>query len=69
MFARDEYHRGKTRVDQFVIDGALKKGSNEILVKVCQNEQTQYWTKQWEFCLRITDPTGTALHSRDTSNK
>ncbi len=62
LFARDEYHRGKTRVDQFVINGKLKKGENQILVKVCQNEQTQSWTKQWEFCLRITDPTGTAIH-------
>ena len=69
LFARDEYHRGGTRVDQFIIDGRLNKGTNEILVKVCQNEQTQPWTKQWEFCLRITDPTGTALHSLKTSKK
>ena len=62
LFARDEYHRGKTRVDQFIVNGQLREGENEILVKVCQNEQTQSWTKQWEFCLRITDPTGTALH-------
>ena len=62
LFARDEYHRGKTRVDQFVIVGELKKGENQILVKVCQNEQTQSWTKQWEFCLRITDKTGTPIH-------
>jgi hypothetical protein len=68
LFARDEYHRGTTRVDQFIIDGKLLKGSNEILVKVCQNEQTQSWTKQWEFCLRITDPSGMALHSLKTNN-
>ncbi len=58
LFGRDEYHRGGTRVDQFVLDGHLQKGRNEILVKVLQNEQTQPWTKQWEFCLRVTDPTG-----------
>ena len=69
LFARDEYHRGGTRVDQFIIDGKLMKGTNEILVKVCQNEQTQPWTKQWEFCLRVTDPSGTALHSVKTSKK
>lgn len=63
LFARDEYHRGKTRVDQFVIDGKLNSGTNRILVKVCQNEQTQPWTKNWEFCLRVTDPTGKALLS------
>lgn len=63
LFARDEYHRGKTRIDQFVIDGKLKKGTNDILIKVCQNEQTQSWTKQWEFNFRVTDPEGTAIHS------
>ncbi|MEK9773610.1 MAG: hypothetical protein VW576_08590 [Opitutae bacterium] len=61
LYSRDEYHRGKTRIDQFVIDGELKKGANKILLKVCQNEQTQSWTKQWEFCLRITDETGKAV--------
>ncbi len=69
LFARDEYHRGGTRVDQFVIDGQLDKGPNQILVKVCQNEQTQPWTKQWEFCLRVTDPSGTALHSAKSSKE
>jgi len=61
LFARDEYHRGGTRVDQFILDGALRKGKNQIMVKVCQNEQTQHWTKQWEFCLRVTDPSGRAI--------
>ena len=63
LFARDEYHRGKTRIDQFVIDGKLKKGTNDILIKVCQNEQTQSWTKQWEFNFRITDQEGSVIHS------
>jgi hypothetical protein len=61
IFARDEYHRGATRVDQFILEGGLKKGKNEILVKVCQNEQTESWTKQWEFCFRITDLSGTTI--------
>ena len=25
VFARDEYHRGATRVDQFILDGTLRK--------------------------------------------
>lgn len=61
IFARDEYHRGSTRVDQFILDGQLRKGTNKILVKICQNEQTESWTKQWEFCFRITDLTGTPI--------
>jgi hypothetical protein len=65
LFARDEYHRGKTRVDQFVIDGNFKKGENLILLKICQNEQTQSWTKQWEFNFRVTDRSGTVIHSNE----
>jgi|TARA_E500000178_G_scaffold347272_1_gene400271 hypothetical protein len=63
VFARDEYHRGGTKVDQFVLNGQLRKGRNQILVKICQNEQTESWTKQWEFCFRITDESGTSLNS------
>jgi hypothetical protein len=61
LFSRDEYHRGGTRVDQFILDGTLQKGENQILLKICQNEQTQPWTKNWEFCLRITDPAGKVI--------
>ena len=61
LFAREEYHRGGTRVDQFILDGSLQKGDNQILLKICQNEQTQPWTKNWEFCFRITDPTGKVI--------
>ena len=60
LFARDEYHRGQ-RIDQYVFSAKLKKGKNEILVKFCQNEQEQSWTKQWEFQLRVTDASGTAV--------
>ncbi|MEJ6524325.1 MAG: hypothetical protein QNL65_09135 [Opitutales bacterium] len=69
LFARDEYHRGKTRIDQFIIEGKLQKGENQILLKICQNEQTQSWTKQWEFNFRITDPSGSAIHSSNLISK
>jgi hypothetical protein len=68
LFARDEYHRGKTLIDQFVIDGNLKKGKNLILLKICQNEQTQTWTKQWEFNFRVTDRTGFVIHSNKNNS-
>ena len=57
LFAREEYHRGQ-RIDQYIFSAKLKKGKNEILVKFCQNEQEQSWTKQWEFQLRLTDASG-----------
>ena len=60
LFARDEYHRG-IRIDQYLIDAKLNKGKNAILVKLCQNEQEQSWTKQWQFQLRVTDASGTAV--------
>lgn len=60
VFGRDEYHRGM-KLDQYKLRVRLKKGANTILVKCCQNEQTEQWTVEWQFQLRICDATGTAL--------
>jgi hypothetical protein len=60
VFGRDEYHRGQ-RIDQYKLPIQLKSGKNTILVKACQNEQTEQWTVQWEFQLRICDATGSAI--------
>ena len=60
LFSRDEYHRG-AQMDQYKMRGHLKKGANTILVKCCQNEQTEQWTIEWEFQLRVCDSTGTAI--------
>jgi hypothetical protein len=60
LFARDEYHRG-AKLDQYKLPCQLKKGKNTILVKCCQNEQTEQWTVEWEFQLRVCDATGTAI--------
>jgi hypothetical protein len=34
-------------------------------VKLCQNEQKEKWTVEWEFQLRVCDSTGTAILSTD----
>ena len=60
VFGRDEYHRGM-RIDQYQLPVNLAKGRNTLLIKLCQNEQMQDWTKQWQFQLRVCDPTGTAV--------
>jgi hypothetical protein len=60
VFAREEYHHG-TRMDQHVGRGTLRAGRNEILVKVCQNEQTEDWARLWHFQLRVTDALGGAV--------
>jgi hypothetical protein len=60
VFGREEYHHGMS-MDQHVGFGTLKAGRNEILVKVCQNEQTEKWAQDWKFQLRLCDDLGTAV--------
>lgn len=62
VFGREEYHRG-SRLDQYQVPVKLKKGKNDILIKVCQNEQKESWAQKWEFQLRVCDPVGTAVLS------
>lgn len=60
VFGHEEYHRG-TRIDHYQLTSQFKKGTNAILVKLCQNEETENWTTEWEFQMRVCDATGTAL--------
>ena len=70
VFERDEYHRG-ARIDQYQLKIKLTKGRNTLLVKLCQNEQKESWTKEWQFQLRVCDATGTAVlaQNRPTTPK
>ena len=58
------YHANQT-IDQYVSKGQLKQGKNTILVKLCQNEQTEAWAQDWAFQLRVCDSIGTAILSQD----
>jgi hypothetical protein len=60
IYTRDEYHHGMS-MDQYQATGRLKAGGNTILIKVCQNEQTEEWAQNWMFQLRVCDPTGGGL--------
>jgi hypothetical protein len=60
LYFRDEYHHGM-RMDQHIGRGTLKAGRNEVLVKVCQNEQTDNWAQSWGFQLRLCDALGGAV--------
>ena len=62
LFGRDEYHRG-AEIDQYRLPVMLETGVNSLLVKVCQNEEVEDWTVEWEIQLRLTDPSGTPLRS------
>jgi hypothetical protein len=62
LFGQEEYHRGNM-FDQYAVRGRLKPGRNEILLKVCQNEQTQDWAQTWGFQFRVCDLSGRGLRS------
>ena len=48
-------------LDQYAARATLKKGANVILLKVCQNEQTEMWAQDWRFQLRVCEPIGAAV--------
>jgi hypothetical protein len=60
VYFREEYHHGM-QMDQHVGKATLRAGRNELLVKVCQNEQTDAWAQQWSFQLRLCDSLGGAV--------
>jgi hypothetical protein len=60
VFAKEEYHHGMN-FDQYVAKVILKAGKNEILLKVCQNDQKEPWAQVWQFQLRLCDATGGAV--------
>jgi hypothetical protein len=64
LTANQVYHAGM-EVDQYVANGRLKKGTNQILVKVCQNEQSESWAQRWQFQLRVCDKLGTAVLAKN----
>jgi hypothetical protein len=58
--SREEYHHNG-RLDTHVARGHLRSGRNELLVKLCQNEQADAWAQEWAFQLRICDAIGGAV--------
>jgi len=60
LTANHVYHAGES-MDQYVGTGRLKAGRNVILLKICQNEQTEDWAQDWKFQLRVCDSLGTAI--------
>jgi len=60
LFGRDEYHRGMA-IDQYTVPVRVKKGQNVILLKLCQNEQTDSWAQRYQIQLRVCDASGIAV--------
>ncbi|MGI9467277.1 MAG: hypothetical protein ACR2OA_09165 [Rubripirellula sp.] len=63
VMENEVYHSG-SMIDQYISDFPLKKGTNRILLKICQNEQEESWAQNWKFQFRITDPSGKGLASQ-----
>lgn len=59
--ANNEVYHAGGGVDQYVADVPLLKGKNTLLLKVCQNEQTEAWAQDWSFQLRVCEPLGGGL--------
>jgi hypothetical protein len=60
VFTHEVYHAGMS-IDQYIGSVKMKAGDNEIVLKICQNEQTESWAQRWQFQLRISDATGKAV--------
>jgi hypothetical protein len=60
IMSNEIYHVGMMP-DQFSAAGKLIKGTNRILVKICQNEQEEPWAQDWMFQLRVCHPDGSAV--------
>ncbi len=58
------YHAG-SQLDQYIGRATLDEGRNTILLKVCQNAQTQDWARHWSFQLRVCDATGNPVLPAD----
>lgn len=63
--ANEVYHAG-SRIDQYIGSCQVKAGENWVLVKICQNNQTESWAQDWQFQFRITDAMGKPVNCRIT---
>jgi hypothetical protein len=68
LFGRDEYHRGMA-IDQYRVSAKLKAGKNVILLKLCQNEQTDDWAQRYQIQIRVCDPSGVAVLPVNSDSK
>jgi hypothetical protein len=60
----NEVYHSSMLIDQYIEPITLQKGTNRVLVKICQNEQTENWAQRYMFQVRITDSTGLAIPSK-----
>ena len=66
LMAHEIYHASEA-IDQYVATADFRAGTNTVMVKCCQNEQTEPWAVDWRFRLRICDPLGKPLATQAES--
>jgi hypothetical protein len=65
LLTRNNVYHANMLIDQYIVNATLKKGTNNILLKIAQNEQEEEWAQRWQFQLRICDANGTAILAND----
>ncbi len=60
VMAHEIYHSSEA-IDQYVATADFQTGGNTVMVKCCQNEQTDPWAVDWKFQLRICNAFGKPL--------
>lgn len=60
VFAREVARHGM-RMDQHSGQATLKAGRNQLLIKVCKDEDPRAFARQWSFQLRLCDELGGAV--------
>ena len=60
VMANEVYHSGSV-LDQYIADCELLEGTNRILIKLCQNEQTEGWAQEYQCQCRLTTPEGETI--------
>ena len=68
VMAHEIYHASEA-IDQYVAAAEFREGTNTVIVKCCQNEQTESWAGDWRFQLRICDSIGSPLATQPAQEK
>ena len=66
--AHEIYHASEA-IDQYVATAEFREGTNTVMVKCCQNEQTEPWAGDWKFQLRVCDLLGSPLATQPAHEK
>jgi len=61
LVTSNEVYHASMEIDQYIAVAKAQSGINRLVLKLCQNEQTQGWAQDWKFQIRICEADGTAV--------